>query len=373
MRIPAVIRFPDRPGPRPAEHRCNTRRPASAFPQTGKPSRLKVTSPVAGASRIGLRGQIMNALTGHAVTSPGAHQRDGLPAAPGAASDTYVDPAPGYGHNDPGEEDNSVIYRSRVLLGLEDIAEGARLWRLAVSLGWLDIRLQFRGSTVGPLWLTLGTAVMIGAMGTIYGRLFHLVLRDYLPYLSISMILWQVGIAGVTQDACTCFTSAAASIRSMRLPFSLQAFRTLVRNAVLFSYNIVVPIAVYAIFGILPGLVALLALPGLLIWAVNAFALCLLFGSVGARYRDIPPIIASALQVAFYVTPIMWSVHQLGSRGRWLILNPFYSLLEIVRGPLTGNAPSLTIWVMALSISVSLWLISLLVFSRSRARLAFWI
>lgn len=281
--------------------------------------------------------------------------RSGEPARPGAAG---IGPA---------------VHRSRTSLALVDIAEGLRLWRLAVSLGWLDIKLQFRGSALGPLWLTLGTAIMIGSMGAIYGRLFHLVLRDYLPYLSISMILWQVGISGITQDACSCFTDAASSIRSTRLPFSLQAFRVLVRSAVTFSYNIVVPIAVYAIFGLLPGPVALLALPGLGMWAMNAFALCLLLGSIGARYRDIPPIISSVLQIAFYVTPIIWNAQQLGPRGWWLILNPFYSLLEVVRAPLTGIAPSPLIWGAAASLSVTLWAAGLLVFARSRPRLAFWI
>ncbi|GBR09966.1 ABC transporter permease [Acetobacter oeni] len=312
----------------------------------------------------------MNTSIGQTVISDGREASAAAAVLPEAEAENAA-----IGHNmgPSGDEDEPVIYRSRVILAFEDIIEGARLWRLAVSLGWLDIRLQFRGSTVGPLWLTLGTAVMIGSMGMIYGRLFHLVLRDYLPYLSISMILWQVGLAGVMQDACTCFTSAANSIRSTRLPFSLQAFRTLVRSAVTFSYNIVVPIAVYAIFGLLPGPEAFLAVPGLMIWAINAFALCLLFGSIGARYRDIPPIVASGIQVAFYVTPIIWNAHQLGKRGNWLILNPFYSLLEIVREPLTGQAPRLEMWIVALSISVGLWILSLMVFSRSRARLAFWI
>ncbi|WP_254454701.1 ABC transporter permease [Acetobacter estunensis] len=266
-----------------------------------------------------------------------------------------------------------ALPRRRVVLALEDIAEGLHLWRLAVSLGLLDIRLQFRGSTFGPLWLTLGTAIMIGAMGGIYGQLFHLVLRDYLPYLSISMILWQVGIASITQEACMCFISAASSIRATRLPFSLQALRVMVRNGVTFGYNIIVPIGVYLIFGLLPGPVALLALPGLLVWGINAFAFCLLLGSIAARYRDIPPIVSSAVQVAFYVTPIIWNASQLGERGWWLIFNPFYSLLEIVRAPLTGHMPSLLIWSVALGLSGLLWAAGFFVFSRSRPRLAFWL
>ncbi|NHN87297.1 ABC transporter permease [Acetobacter sp. LMG 1627] len=319
----------------------------------------------------------MNATTGHTLpVSPVSG--DLIVASPptdgeGSVVTTGTADKRDIGSNLPEPPLMPLVHRSRMLLALDDIAEGLRLWRLALSLGWLDIRLQFRGSRVGPLWLTLGTAVMIGSMGMIYSRLFHIVLKDYLPYLSISMILWQIGIAGVTQDACNCFISAASSIRATRLPFSVQALRVLVRNCVVFGYNIVVPIGVYAIFGLLPGPVALLALPGLAVWALNAFAFCLLLGSVAARFRDIPPIVASIVQVAFYITPIIWSGKQLGAKGWWLIFNPFYSLLEIVRQPLTGEMPSLPVWCTAIGLSVLLWFSSLLVFSRSRAQLAFWI
>ncbi|WP_341535006.1 ABC transporter permease [Acetobacter sacchari] len=324
---------------------------------------------VAAVVAYGLRDRIMNVPNGH--TDVLTHEHDATQAladrADFAVSDLLTTAA------DHDEDAEPVVWRSRILIALEDIGRGLRLWRLAVALGWLDIKLQFRGSSVGPLWLTLSSAIMVGAMGGIYSRLFHLVLRDYLPYLSISMILWQVGVAGVTQDACGCFTRAADSIRSMRLPFSLQALRMLVRSGLTFSYNIVVPIGVYAIFGLLPGVVGLLALPALVIWALNAFAFALLLGSLCARFRDVPQIISSAIQIAFYVTPIIWNVQQLGARGRWLIFNPFYSLLEIVRAPLTGSAPSLTIWATALGVSMTLWAAGLVVFSRSRSRLAFWI
>ncbi|BCK75364.1 polysaccharide/O-antigene exporter permease protein [Acetobacter aceti NRIC 0242] len=327
----------------------------------------------------GLRGRTMTASTGQLsaatpiigdfpISSTQESMEHASLSVGEAAADRHVDD-----WEQGGPDDDPAVSHSRLRLALADIGEGLRLWRLAVSLGWLDIKLQFRGSRVGPLWLTLGTAVMIGSMGGIYSNLFHIVLKDYLPYLAISMILWQIGIAGVTQDACSCFINAASSIRATRLPFSLQALRVLVRNGLMFGYNIVVPIGVYLIFGLLPGPVALFAVPGLLIWALNAFAFCLLLGSVAARYRDIPPIVASIVQVAFYVTPIIWSAKQLGAKGWWLIFNPFYPLLEIVRQPLTGEMPSISVWSVAIGLSVLLWLSSLFVFSRSRAQLAFWI
>ncbi|MBM9402292.1 ABC transporter permease [Gluconacetobacter azotocaptans] len=261
----------------------------------------------------------------------------------------------------------------RVVAALRDIGAGLTMWRLALSLGWLDIRLRYRGSALGPFWLTLSSAIMIGAMGLIYGRLFHMDLHGYLPYLALSMILWQVGVSGVLGEACTCFTDAERMIRAVRLPFFLQAMRMMVRTAIVFGHNIVVPLGVFLLLGVWHGAAMLMALPGVALWLVNGLASALLLGSICARFRDIPPIVGSVVQVAFYVTPVMWSASQLKGRDWWFELNPFYPLLEVVRGPLLGQVPALRIWVEAGLGSGLLCLAALYVFSRSRSQLAFWV
>ena len=55
-------------------------------------------------------------------------------------------------------------YAARQRLALPDFDGGLRMWRLAWTFGWFDIRLRYRGSVLGPFWLTLSTAVMVGAL-----------------------------------------------------------------------------------------------------------------------------------------------------------------------------------------------------------------
>ncbi len=262
---------------------------------------------------------------------------------------------------------------SRELAAWADLRDGLALWRLALALGWLDIKLRYRGSALGPLWLTLSSAVMVGSMGFIYGMLFGIVLRDYLPFLAVSLILWQAGIGGLTGDACNSFLGADQTIRSMRMPFTVQVLRTVVSNVIVLGHNVVVPLVVFAIFGAWPGLHALLSLPGLALWLLDGAAACYLLGSICARFRDVPPIVGSLMQIAYYITPVIWKPSQLGARGWWLPLNPFDSLLEVVRAPLLSVTPSALIWGSALSYSAVLWVASWLVFVRARPRIAFWI
>ena len=61
---------------------------------------------------------------------------------------------------------------------VNDLLAGARLWRLAWSLGWLDIRLRYRGSMLGPFWLTISTGVMVGWRDLTQSRKFREWLRD---------------------------------------------------------------------------------------------------------------------------------------------------------------------------------------------------
>lgn len=257
--------------------------------------------------------------------------------------------------------------------GWQDIIYGLKLWKLAISLGWLDIKLRYRGSVVGPLWMTLSSALMVGSMGLIYSTLFKMVLRDYLPFLALSMILWQNVLSAIISDACTCFLQANDTIHSIKLPYFVQALRTMVRNFIVLAHNIIVPLVVFVIFRVWPGWVGLLSIPALALWLIDGIAVCLLLGSLCARYRDIPPIVNSIMQVVFYVTPIIWQPSQLAGKDWWLPFNPFYPLIEILRLPLLGGVPSLFVWECAFGYSFVLCLVAWFIFARARPRLAFWI
>lgn len=265
-----------------------------------------------------------------------------------------------------------MSFSARNRLAIIDLVEGAKLWKLGLVLGWFDIRLRYRGSMLGPFWLTLSTAVMIGALGALYSTLFKMALQDYLPYLAASQILWAF-ISTTVAEACTCFTSVDAVIRSVRMPFSLHAMRSAVRNVVVLGHNLVVMLAVYLYFEIWPGWSLLLTIPAMAIWLVNALAVTLLLGSFCARFRDVSPIVGSVMQIMFFVSPIIWKPEQLGEAAVYLPLNPFYVLLDIMRAPLLGEAPSLVIWLSACLYTLLLCVGTWAFFTRARGRLAFWL
>ena len=263
-------------------------------------------------------------------------------------------------------------FAARNRLAIQDVRDGMRLLPLAWTLGWLDIRLRYRGSMLGPLWLTLSTGIMVGALGYLYAGIFHTDIHTYLPFLALSIVLWGF-LASVVSESCTAFTESEGIVRAVRMPFFLFAQRLLIRNVLVLAHNILVIAVVDAVFQVWPGWHGLLAIPGLLLWGIDSLALVLLFGTFCARFRDILPIVASVMQIAFFMTPVIWTPEQLGRGQALLPYNPFFDMLEIVRAPLLGTLPGVHVWLGAGLYSLVLWGLAWSLFSRARGRIAFWI
>lgn len=255
---------------------------------------------------------------------------------------------------------------------LDDVGDGLRQWRLAWRLALLDLRNRYRGSVLGPLWMTLSIATMIAGLGLLYGRLFDLELSVYLPHLAVSLIVWN-WIASSLNDSCQAFTAAEGIIRQMRMPYTVHVLRCVFRNMIGAAHTLPIAFVVLLPLGAMPGTIALLGLFGLALIAVNVAAAAFFLGMICARFRDVPQIVASVVQFSFFLTPVLWKAELLGDDAVWLVLNPFYVLLETVRGPLTADGGALTAWIAALVYTLINVGLALALFVRFRVRIAFWV
>jgi lipopolysaccharide transport system permease protein len=260
----------------------------------------------------------------------------------------------------------------RTRLAFLDVFDGVALWPLWGKLGWNDILQRYRRSLLGPLWLTLSMAIMVVALGVVYAQIFKIGLRDFMPFLCVGLLVWGFISSSVT-EAGTLFTGAESYIKQVRLPYSVYVFRFMWSKIIIFAHNFLIYFGVLAYFEIWPGSAALYALPGFLLVAVNCAFASLYLGMVSARYRDIPQIVGSAIQIVFFVTPIMWKPELVGADSYLVLFNPFYHMCEIVRAPLLGQIPSYQNYVAISLISAFNLALAALVFVRFRARISYWI
>lgn len=256
---------------------------------------------------------------------------------------------------------------------LRDIVAAAKRISLVGVLGWQDVRARYRRSALGPFWITLSMGIMIGTIGIVFGQIFKSPMHEFLPFLTIGMILWSF-IAAVVTEGATGFISAESIIKQLPIPMFVHIMRMIWRNLLILLHNLVIFPIVLLVVGKPLGWVALLSIPGLALGALNLSWIALLLAIVCARYRDLPQMVTSVLQVIFYLTPVMWLPTLLPRDVSYLLdLNPVYHLLEVIRAPLLGLAPSVTSWVVAGVLAVVGWIVALFVFGRYRRRIAYWL
>jgi ABC-type polysaccharide/polyol phosphate export permease len=213
---------------------------------------------------------------------------------------------------------------------------------------------------------------MIAAMGPLYGSLLGQDVSSYLPYLAVSLVTWQL-LAGLTTDSCSSFIGAESYIKNVKLPLTAHVLRVVWRNFIVFGHNLLIVLVVLVIFGPTISWHILEVPIGLALIAANAVWLGLMLGALSARFRDIPQIVASLVQVAFFLTPVLWTAGMLGRNAWAATINPFFHFLEIVRQPVLGQSASIHSWLVVLAVTLVGYSASLAFFSRFRARIAYWV
>lgn len=257
-------------------------------------------------------------------------------------------------------------------MALQDAVDGLSLWALWGKLGWNDILQRYRRSLLGPLWLTASMAVMVVSLGLVYSKIFKAELRDFMPFLCVGLLVWGY-ISAILSEAGALFTGAESYIKQIRLPYSVYVLRFMWSKVIVFAHNFVIYFGILIYFQIWPGIAALYAIPGFLLVTVNGALTSMYLGMMSARFRDIPQIVASFIQIVFFITPIMWKPELLGGHENLIKFNPFFHLVEIVRAPLLGQLPSAGNYLAVALITALNAIFAILFFVRFRARISYWV
>ncbi|WP_217352257.1 ABC transporter permease [Paraburkholderia bonniea] len=255
---------------------------------------------------------------------------------------------------------------------MADIRESVAGWRVWYTLAMNDVRRRYRRSRLGQFWLTLSMALTVGGLGIVYSTLFKTDVATYLPYISVTFVFWGLITSGIV-ESCSSFIESEGLIRHTTIPRATHLLRTQLRTIIIAAHNvIIVPLVFIAlrypinwnIFYFIPGLILVLAN---IFWIGYFLAIC------SARFRDVPQIVASVMQLVFFITPVMFRTSQLGNHGYVLLFNPFAHLLQVVRDPLLGLPPDILSLSVCLVMAVIGNLIVVPFAGRYAARVVYWL
>jgi ABC-type polysaccharide/polyol phosphate export permease len=223
-------------------------------------------------------------------------------------------------------------------------------WRLAWLLTAANLIETRRLNKLALLTPFLSVLLQTAFLGLIYRALLGMPLATYLPYLAVSLALWQA-FANFLTNAAVYNEIINRHMSFTRLsPYTLHLaglFETILlliaKLAAALIVIVVLGRASLAVRGLPSAILGLLALGALL------FFLGILAAYSLDRYRILKALLPQVLFFAFLATPVLWPKEQLGGLSWLAEWNPLYHGLEVVRVPLLeGTTPWISMLVVLL-------------------------
>lgn len=256
---------------------------------------------------------------------------------------------------------------------MNDVVSGFRQWRVWTMLASNEMRGRYRRSGIGQFWMTISMAVTIVAMGLLWGMIFHTDVRNTLPFIGIGLMAWTL-LSGIVLETASAFVASESYLKQIRVAKTALINQVILRNLIVFAHYVVLAPIILLVFPPTTYLGFALVPLGIAIYVVNGLWLGLLLGTLCVRFRDLPPIVASFMQVMAFITPVYWNPSQVGPSGWYVVhLNPLSSYLTVLREPLLGIVPNASDYLVVLGVTVLGSVVAAAFFARFRARIVYWL
>src|SRR5438552_4911981 len=207
---------------------------------------------------------------------------------------------------------------------------------------WRDVKIRYKQTAIGVLWVVLQPVLTMLAFTLFFGRLAKLP-SDGLPYpvfYFAALIPWTY-FAYALQTTTNVVVDNQRLITKVYFPRMILPISTALSGLVDFSIGFVVMAIFTFAYGIRPTAAALW-LPVLLVLAVaTALGVGLWMSALNALYRDVRYVIPFVIQFWMFASPVAYASTLVPARWRWLYgLNPMAGVIDGFRWAITGHGQS---------------------------------
>jgi len=241
-----------------------------------------------------------------------------------------------------------------------------------------ELRQKYKGSALGVLWYFVNPLVLMGAYALVFSVLLKVAdIPDYPLFLLVGLIVW-VFFSQALLAAAPSLVLNGALVRKVSFP--RESIPTSVATVQLITFvvmlTVVTPVAVIVRGSLDPALALLPVIVVLLFGMV--LGLSLVVSVLHAHYRDVEPVLATALLPWFFLTPIFLPVSDMPgvAAHRWLgdLLqwgNPIAPFITAARDVLfDGTAPGADVMLYLVAAGAGALALGVLLFRRMERDLA---
>jgi lipopolysaccharide transport system permease protein len=216
-------------------------------------------------------------------------------------------------------------------------------WHLAMA----DIRAKYRRSYLGIFWGILQPLAMTGLLSFVMAHIFKMEMKTFAPYIFSGMVFWEFFCFCAT-NGCLSITNAASYILQFKQPMTIYPLRATITAFInmLFGMSGLL-VWCLIIFPENAGICWVSIIPAFFMYMIIGWMYSIITGFWGVRFHDLIPMLGLFMQALWFASPIYFPVatFKIPALRPFLVYNPIYHLLELIRAPLlSGEWATTTNW-----------------------------
>lgn len=200
-----------------------------------------------------------------------------------------------------------------------------------------DVVLRYRGSILGIAWAFVSPAIQLAVYTLVFAWIMRIGIANY-PVFVLSAFLPWIWFSSSVQMASRSIVSNGPLVRKIYFPSEILPMVAVTSNLV--NYLVALPLLLGAILALgMPLSGSLVALPVLLaIQFAFTAGVALVVAALNTFYRDVEHVLALAMTVWLYLTPVLYPTSHL-PEGLVPVLaaNPMFHLAEGYRAILLAG------------------------------------
>ena len=216
------------------------------------------------------------------------------------------------------------------------------LWQfrdLLTTLAQRDVKLRYRQTSLGVLWVILQPLLAAGIFSFVFGKVAKLPAPNGIPYLVFSyagLLAWNAFSSTLTKTS-SCLLQNSNLVSKVYFPRLALPLSTVFSTLIDFGVAFVVMIVLMLVNHVMPHLGILLLPVWLLLIVLLALGVGLYASALMVSYRDIQYVLPVVTQFLLYASPVAYSASLVPAKYRLIFeINPLTGLLEAFRWSLLG-------------------------------------
>ncbi len=214
-----------------------------------------------------------------------------------------------------------------------------RYKELLRNLVMRDIKVRYKRSVLGFLWVMLNPLFMMLILNMVFSDVFKVTTKNYTSYLLSGIILWNF----FSQSTSTALPSLLVNsnlIKKIYLPKAIFPLSVVISAVVNFVFSLIPLFFIFYLTGTsVGGHILVLPLVVVLV-GIFCFGVSLILSTVTVFFQDTIYIYEVGLLALMYMTPIFFPEAIVPERFRLIFhLNPMYYFVTVFRGSLYLDVP----------------------------------